>query len=168
MPAAVFNLSQIQRALTSDADVVDAIARCFVQLAEGRVQLAPVVHLGPFDTRGKLTNDACIKSGLVTGGENFVIKIATGGFSDNRLLSLPTADGIMCVFSQKTGLLDGILLDEGFLTDLRTAAAGAVAARYLAPRSLNHIGVVGTGVQARFQVRMLAGVVTCRSVLVWG
>jgi ornithine cyclodeaminase len=113
-------------------------------------------------------NDACIKSGAVTGGEDFVVKIATGGFSDNQKLGLPTADGIMCVFSQKTGLVDGILLDEGYLTDLRTAAAGAVAARYLAPRALKHIGVIGTGIQARFQVRLLASETTCRSVLVWG
>ena len=170
MTGRVFTLAQIKRALLkSDADIVDSIARCFVQLAEGNVQLAPVVHLGPFDASGKLTNDACIKSGAVRGDDHFVVKIATGGFSNNRALGLPTADGIMCVFGQKTGLLEAILLDEGYLTDLRTAAAGAVAARYLGPlHGLSHIGVIGTGIQARFQVRLLASETKCRSVLVWG
>ena len=114
------------------------------------MQLAPVVHLGPFDASGKLTNDACIKSGAYVHRRSFCCG-ATGGFSNNRALGLPTADGIMCVFGQKSGLLEAILLDEGYLTDLRTAAAGAVAARYLGRCTrLSHIGVIGAGIQARF------------------
>ncbi len=61
-----------------------------------------------------------------------------------------------------------ILLDQGLLTDVRTAVAGAIAAKYLAPKTLSKIGIVGTGIQARLQLQYLAPVTSCREVLVWG
>ena len=61
----------------------------------------------------------------------------------------------MAVFDASTGLPAALLLDNGFLTDLRTGAAGAVAAEALAPPSITTVGVIGSGVQARFQVRCL-------------
>ena len=74
----------------------------------------------------------------------------------------------MLVFCQLTGQLKGILLDEGYLTDVRTGVAGAVAAKYLAPRKVNRIGIVGTGIQALTQLQFLRSVIDCRDVLVWG
>jgi ornithine cyclodeaminase len=61
-----------------------------------------------------------------------------------------------------------VLLDRGHLTDVRTAVAGAICARYLAPPEIERIGIVGTGLQARLQLRYLTGVTACRDVLVWG
>jgi ornithine cyclodeaminase len=74
----------------------------------------------------------------------------------------------MLLFSQHTGELMCILLDEGYLTDVRTAVAGAVAAKYLAPAHVERIGVVGTGTQARLQLLHLKPVTRCREILVWG
>ena len=74
----------------------------------------------------------------------------------------------MVVFSKITGQLSGILLDEGWLTDLRTAAAGSVVARHMAPKKIKAIGVIGTGIQARFQVQILRAVTDCRHVVIWG
>ncbi len=51
---------------------------------------------------------------------------------------------------------------------MRTAAAGAVVAEYLAPTPVKRIGIVGTGVQARMQLEMLKYVTDCREVCVWG
>jgi ornithine cyclodeaminase len=51
---------------------------------------------------------------------------------------------------------------------MRTAAAGAVAAKHLAAQAVGDIGIVGTGVQARMQLEMLRDVVDCKSCLVWG
>jgi ornithine cyclodeaminase len=73
----------------------------------------------------------------------------------------------MLLFSQETGALSTILLDDAYLTDVRTAAAGAVAAKHLAPSEVNHIGILGGGVQARMQLEYLAPVVECRKALVW-
>ena len=55
-----------------------------------------------------------------------------------------------------------------WLTDMRTAAAGAVAAKHLAAENVHHIGIVGAGVQARMQLEMLKGVVDCQSCFIWG
>ncbi len=74
----------------------------------------------------------------------------------------------MLVFSQKTGFLQSILLDDGYLTNIRTALAGRIAARYLAPRTVNAIGIYGTGAMARLQLTYLASVTDCREVVVWG
>jgi ornithine cyclodeaminase len=96
-----------------------------------------------------------------------VVKIASG-FYDNAALGVAAQSGLMLAFRQRTGELDTILLDEGHLTDVRTAVAGAVAAKYLAPRQVDCVGVVGTGLQARLQVQYLKGIVDCSSILVWG
>ena len=73
----------------------------------------------------------------------------------------------MLVFSASDGRLLAILQDEGHLTDIRTAAAGAVAARWLMPSDLKCIGICGSGSQARLQARFLREVSPCRNVLVW-
>src|SRR5690606_11940001 len=65
-------------------------------------------------------------------------------------------------------LVQALLLDNGYLTDVRTAAAGAVAARRLAPRDVETAGVFGTGVQARLQIEAAHLVRPFSNVLVWG
>ncbi len=111
--------------------------------------------------------DVHIKSGAVVGDEFFVIKVASG-FYNNSLFNLPSNNGLMLLFSQKTGELIAILLDEGILTDLRTGLAGAIAAKHLAKSSIAKIGILGTGTQAREQLLYLQFVTSCREVLVWG
>jgi ornithine cyclodeaminase len=74
----------------------------------------------------------------------------------------------MLVFSQKTGVLEAALLDEGYLTNLRTAAAGAVAAKYLAPSRITAVGIVGAGVQGRMQLEWLRRVRSFDRAVVWG
>jgi ornithine cyclodeaminase len=74
----------------------------------------------------------------------------------------------MLLFDQRTGALDTVLLDEGHLTDTRTAAAGALAARLLAPPAIRRLAVFGTGTQARLQLDHLRGVTNCRQALLWG
>jgi len=61
-----------------------------------------------------------------------------------------------------------VLHDECWLTDMRTAAAGGVAARHLAPRNVSCIGIIGTGGQARMQLEFLKDIVDCQHCLVWG
>lgn len=108
-----------------------------------------------------------IKCGYLHGGSYYVIKIASG-FYDNSRIGLPSGNGLMLLFSQDSGELVSILLDEGYLTDVRTAIAGAIAAKYLAPSNVDRIGIVGTGVQAHLQLEHLKSVTPCRKVLVWG
>jgi ornithine cyclodeaminase/alanine dehydrogenase-like protein (mu-crystallin family) len=74
----------------------------------------------------------------------------------------------MILFSATTGLVQALFLDNGYLTDIRTAAAGAVAAKHMAPEAVETAGVMGTGVQARLQIEAAHLVRPFSRVLVWG
>lgn len=160
---AILTLDEIQRRIDLETLMVD-IERGFQQYSEGRTVVPPVGYLA-FDPPAE--GDVHIKYGYVRGDEFYVIKIASG-FAGNVARGLPVTNGLVLLFRQVTGELAAILLDEGYLTEVRTAVAGAIAARYLAPRSVIRIGIVGTGGQARFQLRMLPLVSACRDVTVWG
>jgi len=158
----IFNLDEIKMALER-VDVTAAIEAGFVAYSRGEVVVPPVGELVFEDPPG----DVHIKYGYIKGDEHFVIKVASG-FYNNITIGLPQADGLMLVFSQKTAQLECILLDECHLTNVRTAAAGAVVARYLAPGTVERIGVFGAGVQGRMQIEALLPVTECRDVIVWG
>jgi ornithine cyclodeaminase len=158
----IFNRRQIEEALEG-VDVTTAIEHGFIAYSRGEVVVPPVGELVFDDPPG----DVHIKYGYIRNDDFFVIKVASG-FYDNVKLGLPAADGLMLVFSQKTAQLECILLDECHLTNVRTAAAGAVVAKYLAPTRVERIGVFGAGVQGRMQVEALLPIVDCRAVVVWG
>jgi ornithine cyclodeaminase len=158
----VIGTDQIYDAVAS-IDLVPIIEEGFVAYSEGKAVVPPVGELLFRDPPG----DVHIKYGYLRGDAYYVIKIASG-FYENPKLNLPSGNGLMLLFNQKTGELLSILLDEGYLTDLRTAAAGAIAAKYLAPETVRRIGIVGTGVQARLQLRLLKDITPCRDVIVWG
>jgi ornithine cyclodeaminase len=158
----IFNRAQIETALQR-VDVTTAIEQGFVAYSQGRVVVPPVGELVFEDPPG----DVHIKYGYIKDDDYFVIKIASG-FYQNVELGLPQADGLMLVFSQKTAQLECILLDECHLTNVRTAAAGAVVARYLAPQQVERIGVFGAGVQGKMQVEALLPITPCRDLIVWG
>ena len=130
--------------LLKDIDVIGAMEAGFSAYSAGQAVIPPVGELCIEDPPG----DVHIKYGYLTEGEHYVVKIASG-FYDNPKLGLPSSQGLMLLFSKTTGQTKAVLLDEGRLTDIRTGAAGAVAARHLAPSSISQIGIMGTGIQAR-------------------
>ncbi len=158
----ILRLDEIKR-LIDVPQMIQAIEDGFVLYSENKVVVPPVGFLH-FD---QPPGDVHIKYGYVKNDDVYVLKIASG-FYDNAKLGVPVADGVILVFSQHTGHLKLILHDECWLTDMRTAAAGAVAARHLAPTEIRHIGIVGTGVQARMQLELLKDVVDCQSCFIWG
>jgi ornithine cyclodeaminase len=160
--ARLISLDQIKSVLGA-IDVSKFIEEGFIAYSAGRVVVPPVGELIFEEPPG----DAHIKYGYIRGDDYFVIKIASG-FYENYRLDLPSGSGLMLLFSQRTGQPLCILLDEGYLTDVRTAVAGQIAAKYLAPKSLSCIGVFGAGIQARMQVEYLESVTPCRNLLVWG
>jgi ornithine cyclodeaminase len=159
--AAVYNRAQIVAALTP-LDVVAAVEAAFAAYSRGGAVVPPVGEL-LFD---EPPGDCHIKFGYLKSNDTFTVKIATG-FWENPARGLPSSNGVVLVFSRKTGELSSILQDEGWLTDIRTAAAGAVAARYLAPPEITCIGILGAGTQARLQLDYLRHVTTCRRVRLW-
>jgi len=158
----VLKLDEI-KPLIDSLQLIRDIETGFVLYSEGQVVVPPVGFLH-FD---QPPGDVHIKYGFVKGDDYYVLKMASG-FYNNPQLDLPVSNGLLLVFSQQTGQLKLILLDECWLTDMRTAAAGAVAAKHLAPKNIHHIGIVGAGVQARLQLEMLREVVDCQSCFIWG
>lgn len=158
----IFTKEQIESVLDAPC-LIEAIEKGLVAYSEKRTATAPVTSLR-FDSP---PGDIHIKSGAILGDDVYVVKIASG-FFDNPKIGLPSSNGVMLLFSQKTGELLAVLHDEGRLTDVRTGIAGAIAAKYLAPKQIKKIGIVGTGTQAREQLYHLQFVTSCRDVIVWG
>lgn len=158
----IYNLDQIMSVLDS-IDAVSAIEKGFVKYSEGKVIVPPVGELLFKDPPG----DMHIKYGCIIDDEYYVVKIASG-FYENVRRNLPASNGLMLVFNQQTGELSCILLDEGYLTNIRTAAAGAVAAKYFVPKEVSCIGIFGAGIQGRLQVQYLQSATDCKDVMVWG
>jgi len=157
----IVRLSEIEEVLPQ-VDVVGEIERGFAAFSRGEVVVPPVGELIFHDPPG----DAHIKYGVIAGDDVFVIKVATG-FYQNPDKGLPPNSGLVLVFSARTGLVEAVLLDEGELTNIRTAAAGAVVAKHLAKRCVTRIGICGSGVQARLQAMYLKRITECRDLVVW-
>jgi ectoine utilization protein EutC len=135
------------------AEAISTVEDGFTRLAAGEVNLPPVLSLDMPEVRGEVH----IKGAHITGADSLAIKVANG-FYDNPALGLPSGSGLMMVFSARTGFLQALLFDNGYLTDVRTGAAGAVAAKYLARKDVDTVGVVGTGAQGRYQIIALSEV----------
>lgn len=163
MDVIVLHESQLRNCVGTDRELLECVAESFGWLHDGRAIVPPVAHLEAPDGRGAVD----IKTAYVAGVERFAVKIASG-FPGNQSLGLPTGSGMMVVFSANTGFCEAVLLDNGFLTDLRTGLAGAVAADHLANKSIDTVGILGTGVQARMQVPCLSLVRKINRVAVWG
>lgn len=157
----VWHLDEIKKVLP-EIDVVEAMGCAFEAYTENRAVVPPVGELLFSDPPG----DAHIKYGYIKGDRWFVIKIASG-FYDNPKKGFPANSGLMLIFDAQTGLPHAVLLEEGHLTNVRTAAAGALAAKLLAPDSVNRVGVIGSGVQARMQAEMLMPITPCRQLTVY-
>jgi len=141
---------------------IEAVESSFAAYSSGQAVLPGVINLDLPEFQGEVH----IKAAYIKGEEYYVIKVASG-FYQNPGLGLPVGNGLVLVFLAKTGELVAILLDNGYLTELRTAAAGAVAAKYLSKEKIEKVAVVGSGVQARFQLQALAEVRNFKEVSVW-
>lgn len=158
----ILNEADLRSLLTLDTDVLDCIAGGFAALATKPVVMPPVLHLEIAEANGEID----VKTAYVPGFDMLAMKMSPG-FFDNPKIGLPSLNGLMVVFSTKTGIVEAVLLDNGYLTDLRTAAAGGVAAGQLARKDANRAGILGAGVQARLQLEALSLVRPLESALVW-
>lgn len=150
------------RGSVSSKDALEAVAEAFAALSRGEARLPGVIYLDVTEFNG----DVHVKGAHVRGASHFAIKVA-GGWYDNPSKGLPVGTGLVLVFSAETGEPAALLLDNGYLTDLRTGAAGAIAARHLARERLSKVAMIGAGLEARFQLRALADVRTLPRVETW-
>jgi len=162
MPITILTESEIRQCVKLDAEAVAAVEGAFTALAEGRAMTPPIVHVEVTDHRGEVD----IKTAYIQGLDSFAIKVASG-FYENYKLGLPSGSGLMLLWSARNGFPEAVLLDNGYLTDVRTAAAGAIAAKYLARKAIRTVGVIGAGVQGRYQAAALRLVRTFERVVVY-
>jgi ornithine cyclodeaminase len=154
--------AELRGCVALDGDAVACVEDCFRALATEGIAMPPILRLDIHDNNGEVD----VKTAYVPGLDSFAIKISPG-FFDNPKLGLPSVNGLMVLFSAKTGLVEAVLLDNGYLTDVRTAAAGAVAARWLSRADARRVGIVGAGVQARLQLKALTLVRDVAEVRIW-
>ena len=163
MDVTILTEREIRECASIDQTALDAVAEGFTRLAEGRAFAPPVTCIEIAEHNGEVD----IKTAYVEGLDSFAIKVASG-FFDNPKRGLPYGTGMMVLMSAETGFLRALLLDNGYLTDLRTGLAGALATQHLARRDVDTIGVIGSGMQARYQVRCALLVRDLKRVLVYG
>ena len=154
--------SDLRGAVALDRDAVAAVEEGFAALATKPVVMPPILRLDIVESNGEVD----VKTAYVPGIDSFAIKVSPG-FFDNPKLGLPSLNGLMILFSAKTGLVEALLLDNGYLTDVRTAAAGAVAAKHLAREDAGVAAIFGAGVQAELQLRALCLVRPIREARIW-
>ena len=150
MPVLILTESELRACVGFDARSLRAIEDAFTWISQGRVEMPPIMHIEVAEHHG----DVDIKSAFVRGLDHLAVKVASG-FFENPARGLPSSGAMMVVLSAQTGFCEAVMLDNAYLTDLRTGLAGAVVARHLAPAAVRTVGVLGSGAQARYQVRAL-------------
>ncbi|RTM09929.1 MAG: cyclodeaminase [Hyphomicrobiales bacterium] len=154
--------AELRKIVTLDLDAVACVENAFRALATLPVAMPPILRLDIHENRGEVD----VKSAYVPGIDGFAVKISSG-FFDNPSLGLPSGGGMMVLLSAKTGVVEALLLDNGYLTDIRTAAAGAVAAKHLSRENSKIAAVFGAGLQAGLQLEALRLVRPIEEARIW-
>ncbi len=153
---------ELRDAVSLNMDVLDVIEEGFTLMAQGAVETPPIMRIEFPESNGEVD----VKAAKVIGRDSFAIKVSSG-FFDNPQRGLPSGNGLMVLLSAVNGQPEALLLDNGYLTNVRTAAAGAIAAKYLANPRVDTVGIIGSGAQARAQLEALALVRGFQKVLVY-
>ena len=159
-------LADIQSAITAK-DAIEAVKAGFIAHARGQVHCPEPVQIVFRDDRQEQHGECHVKSAIWSGRPYAAVKIASGSYR-NAARGLPGAGGMIVLISTDTGLPEAILHDECWLTNVRTAAAGALAAGLKPVSKDATLGVIGTGTQAEIQATMISAHLGLGSVSVWG
>ncbi|WFU90630.1 ectoine utilization protein EutC (plasmid) [Rhizobium sp. CC1099] len=154
--------ADLRKVIGLDLDAVACVEDAFKALATKAVSMPPILRLDVPEHRGEVD----VKTAYVPGIESFAIKISPG-FFDNPKIGLASTNGMMVLLSSRTGLVQALLLDNGYLTDVRTAAAGAVAAKHLSRANSKVAAIFGAGMQAKLQLEALMLVRPIREARIW-
>ncbi|WP_052371976.1 ornithine cyclodeaminase family protein [Amycolatopsis taiwanensis] len=151
------------RSLMPFPRAIEAARAAFVALHHGTATTAAPIGLRIEPAGGEVH----VKAGHNRAADTYAVKVASA-FPGNAQQALSVIGGMTVVFDARTGAPTTLMLDDGLLTDLRTAAAGAVATDALAAAGATEVAVLGTGQQARLQVEALTYLRSITHVTVWG
>ena len=143
----IYQEADIRAAMPLGLPAIDAVERVFGLIATNPYSMPPVMQVLVPDFSGQ----TCVKSAWISGMDSFAVKLSSI-YPRSADADAPEANGMMAIVEAATGRVQAIMLDNGYLTQLRTAAAGAVAVRHLAPALVDRMAVIGAGKQALLQV----------------
>ena len=149
--------------LISMKEVIGAVEEAYKAFSSGQVDQPPYIgiHLPP--PRGEID----FKLGYYKGNEVISMKASSGGFPDNpTVYGVPSGMGTILLFDARTCALICVM-DGSLLTGLRTGACGAVSVKALARKNAKRITSIGTGNQARMQIRAMTEIMKIEEIHAW-
>ena len=144
-------------------EAIEAVKTAFAAMAENRINTPGSFRLDLPEVKGK----ADVKGAYVSEAPYYFVRVGNY-FIDNPIINLPVQSGLIVAFDAASGFPVAIMLDNGYLSQIRAGAAGALAADYLANKDLKRVAVIGSGSQAYIQLKSLMAVRHVSSVVVWG
>ncbi len=144
----LISYNEIKEILELDDRLIGAIENAFVSYSKGKCNIPGVAHLEVKENNGALH----IRSGYIKGSTFCMVKVASTFFDNPKNYDLPSISGLQMTFDIKTGEIIAVLDERAYITNVRTAAAGAVSAKHLARKDADTVGVIGIGVQGRLQL----------------
>jgi alanine dehydrogenase len=152
---------QDARALVTVEDAIEAVERTFAAMARGEARNYPVVR----ELVGLQDAVFGVKTGCDASAP--ILGLKAGGYWPRNLASgLTNHQSSTLLFDPATGRASA-LVSANYLTGVRTGAASAIATKYLARRDSHVLGIIGTGVQAHYQLRATMAVRAIREVRAW-
>jgi ornithine cyclodeaminase len=158
----ILNSAEIKECVQFNAELIPIIEDAFKSLSLGKTVMPPILRVDIEKYHG----ESDVKAAYIEGLDSFAVKVASG-FFNNPKLGLPSSNGLMILLDSQTGVIKSVLLDKGYLTDVRTAIAGAIASKYLSNPESSTVAIIGTGIQARMQLEALSLVRDIKNVNVW-
>jgi len=163
----IYNLGDILPVLEDKSEVLVAVKQGFVAHSRGELDLPSPMQMIFARADTSIKGDCHVKAAASEAFPYFCIKVATG-FYDNPKQGLPVNDGLVMLMSSDTGQPVALFQDEGHMTSVRTAAAGALAAQLVRSGQPKRLGIIGTGHQAELQALWIASVMDIESISLWG
>ena len=133
------------------SDVIQAVESGFVEMGNGRVEMPPKpgVHPGKGEDNFIHAMPAFIPA-MASAGVKWV-----SGYPKNQAKGLPYISGLLILNNPETGIPKTVM-DCTWITAMRTGAASAVSAKYLARQESSTIGILGCGVQGHTNLEAMA------------
>jgi len=151
------------RRLISMKEVIGTVEEAYKAFNSNQVMQPPYIGIELPSHRGEID----FKLGYYQGNEMISMKASSGGFKNNpEEYGVPNGMGTILLFDGRNGALVCVM-DGSLITGLRTGACGAVSVKALARKNAKKITSIGTGNQARMQIRAINEVMKIEQIHAW-
>lgn len=161
MSLLIVSPEEVKAALSMEK-CIDLVSEAHGKLAKGEGFQPLRIAMVPPQAKGIL---ACMPAYLGGNEEIMGLKIVTV-FDGNHDLGLDSHQGMIILLNPESGVVQAII-DGREITAMRTAAASAVATKYLAQENASSLAIIGAGVQAHTHLEAMSKVREIKSVVIW-